>query len=89
MLSEFDAPKLHGALLLPARHQGVYARLRRAMEKVGMRGPLRELRLAERPPHPPRFARRPLPARGERWGKPRRLALHTLGHDTGTAAGLL
>src|SRR5579863_4834978 len=37
----------HGALLLPACHQGVYARLRRAMEKVGMRGPSASLSVAE------------------------------------------
>jgi hypothetical protein len=48
-------------LLLPACHQGVHARLRRAMEKVGMRGRFHKLRLAEAPPHPD-----PLPARGER-----------------------
>src|SRR5712672_1866688 len=46
-------------LPLPACHQGVYARLRRAMERVGVRGPLPKLRLAklrlvERPPHPAR-----------------------------------
>src|SRR5580700_1055604 len=40
-------------LPLPACHQGVYARLRRAMERVGVRGPFHRLRLAERPPHPP------------------------------------
>src|SRR6266849_3214800 len=33
-------------LPLPACHQGVYARLRRAMERVGVRGPFRKLRLA-------------------------------------------
>jgi hypothetical protein len=36
-------------LLLPACHQGVYARLRRAMEKVGMRGRFRESDLWKRP----------------------------------------
>src|SRR5258708_23342226 len=37
----------HGALLpLPACHKGVYARLRRAMERVGVRGRLHKLRLA-------------------------------------------
>src|ERR1700686_3744146 len=36
-------------LLLPARHQGVYARLRRAMEKVGMRGRCREPERVETP----------------------------------------
>src|SRR5262249_11803060 len=41
-------------LPLPACHQGVYARLRRAMERVGVRGPLNRLRLAEAPPHPAR-----------------------------------
>src|SRR6202030_1515216 len=40
-------------LPLPACHQGVYARLRRAMERVGVRGPFHRLRLAERPPPPP------------------------------------
>src|ERR1700681_2402904 len=51
---EHDAPAQHaGGPLLPARHQGVYARLRRAMEKVGMRGPLHEsepLKIVDRPP---------------------------------------
>src|SRR5215472_676869 len=35
----------------------------------------RTLRIVERPPHPPRFARRPLPASGERWGMPHRAVL--------------
>lgn len=39
-----------GSLVLPACHQGVYARLRRAMERVWV--PLHKLRLAERPSHP-------------------------------------
>jgi len=34
-------------LPLPACHKGVYARLRRAMERVGVRGPLHEDGLAE------------------------------------------
>ena len=39
---------------LPACHQGVHARLRRAMERVGVRGRFHKLRLAERPPpYPP------------------------------------
>src|ERR1700730_4178915 len=55
----------HALLLLPACHQGVYARLRRAMEKVGMRGSLHKLRLAESPhPPPPRQACEPLPVQG-------------------------
>ena len=41
-------------LPLPACHQGVHARLRRAMERVGVRGRLHRLRLAEAPPHPAR-----------------------------------
>src|SRR5229473_4550774 len=58
------------ALPLPACHQGVYARLRRAMErsefarssrKIPGEGPLHELRLADTPPHPDS-----LPASGER-----------------------
>src|SRR5215471_3880949 len=40
-------------LPLPACHQGVYARLRPAMERVGVRGPFHKLGLVERPPHPP------------------------------------
>src|SRR5262249_6956102 len=36
-------------LPLPACHQGVYARLRRAMERVGVRGRFHTLRLAETP----------------------------------------
>ena len=36
-----------GLLPLPACHQGVYARLRRAMERVGVRGPLHKDGLAE------------------------------------------
>jgi hypothetical protein len=60
-----------GGLLLPACHQGVYARLRRAMEKVGMRGRFRESELVEAPPHQAEiwfalFARYPLPASGAR-----------------------
>src|SRR5215472_8947341 len=35
-------------LPLPACHQGVYARLRRAMERVGVRGRIPKLRLAKR-----------------------------------------
>ena len=35
-------------------------------EKAGMRGRRRRAQNRGRPPHPPRFARRPLPARGER-----------------------
>src|ERR1700680_2001989 len=57
MWSGSDLSQSNGALLLPACHQGVYARLRRAMEKVGMRGPFHEseaLRIVERPPHPRR-----------------------------------
>jgi hypothetical protein len=57
-----DCEAAHGlSLLLPA-----------CGEKAGMRGPfealrpLDTLRLAAAPPHPPRCARRPLPARGER-----------------------
>jgi hypothetical protein len=48
-------------LLLPACHQGVYARLRRAMEKVGMRGRFRESELVETPPHRAEFGFSPLP----------------------------
>jgi len=59
------------SLLLPARHQGVYARLRRAMEKVGMRGRSRESELVETPPHRAEFLFSalpcgPLPASGAR-----------------------
>jgi hypothetical protein len=43
------------SLLLPACHQGVYARLRRAMEKVGMRGRFRESERVETPPHRAEF----------------------------------
>jgi len=58
-------------LLLPACHQGVNARLRRAMEKVGMRGHLRESELVEVPPHRAEFwfsavPLGPLPASGAR-----------------------
>src|SRR3981081_4296787 len=58
----------------PRATRAFYARLRRAMEKVGMRGPLRESephRIVERPPHPRRvlvfrFAGLPSPRkRGE------------------------
>src|ERR1700721_2883187 len=59
------------ALPRPACHQGVYARLRRAMERVGVRGPFRVSELAETPPHRAEFwlsslPRFPLPARGAR-----------------------
>src|SRR5262249_24784256 len=47
---------------LPACHQGVYAHLRRAMERVAVRGRFHRLRLAETPPHP--AASLPSPARG-------------------------
>src|SRR6202035_370518 len=47
--------RAHCGLLLPACHQGVYARLRRAMEKVGMRGRFRESELVETPPHRAEF----------------------------------
>src|ERR1700730_13412299 len=40
-----------GRLLRLACHQGVYARLRRAMETVGLRGPRPESELVETPPH--------------------------------------
>ena len=54
----FGAPP---QLPLPACHQGVYARLRRAMERVGVRGPLQTLGLWRGPltrphPNPPRQA---------------------------------
>src|ERR1700693_2633685 len=67
-------------LLLLACHEGVYARLRRAMEKVGMRGPLRESELVETPPHRAEFGFSPvpcgpLPARGARNAEARRAAL--------------
>src|ERR1700731_2103913 len=63
--------RAHCGLLLPACHQGVYARLRRAMEKVGMRGRSRESELVETPPHRGRIlvvgsSRCPLPASGAR-----------------------
>src|SRR5258708_5100694 len=47
-------------LLLPACHQGVYARLLRAMEKVGLRGRFRESELVgrARTPAPPPSPRR-------------------------------
>src|SRR5258708_18349744 len=51
-------------LLLPACHQGVYARLLRAMEKVGMRGRFRESELVGRAPPPPPP---PPPPRGGGW----------------------
>src|SRR5262249_2418225 len=51
---------------LPACHQGVYARLRRAMERAGVRGPLRASELVERAPHPDL-----LPASGEKEKRPR------------------
>jgi len=49
----------------PRSPSGRHARLRRAMERVGVRG-FHKLRLAARPPHPA-LSRRPLPASGERW----------------------
>src|ERR1700686_2406247 len=62
-------------LLLPARHQGVYARLRRAMEKVGMSGRLRGSELVETPPDRAEIwfslgACCPLPAGGARKAVP-------------------
>src|SRR5260370_28112110 len=51
LLSRPMCRALQRGLLLPACHQGVYARLRRAMEKVGMRGRCRESELVEAPPH--------------------------------------
>src|SRR5215831_2882346 len=39
-------------LPLPACRQGVYARLRRASQRIGVRGYFHRLRLAETPPHP-------------------------------------
>src|ERR1019366_9725482 len=59
------------SLLLPARHQGVDARLRRATEKVGMRETHRESEHVETPPHQAEFwfsslPCGPLPASGAR-----------------------
>src|SRR5258708_7262963 len=49
------SPRLpSGRLRSSPSKTGVNAlRLRRAMERVGARGPFPKLRLAERPPHPP------------------------------------
>src|ERR1700720_4158685 len=69
--------RAHCGLLLPACHQGVYARLRRAMEKVGMRGRTRVSERVEAPPHRAEIGFsslpcRPLPASGARNATPLR-----------------
>jgi len=53
----------HTRMRLPRTRTAPSPRLR---GEGGVRGPIGLLRLADAPPHPPRFARRPLPASGER-----------------------
>jgi len=67
-LGEMESPR--ALLPLPACHQGVYARLRRAIERVGVRGPFRESEPVERPPHPPPPFPPPLAGEGQGGGDP-------------------